>query len=130
MSIYTLLREKPLTLQEIPIDLHADLERGLVDGWITKFTENAIHYYTLKLFLMPKPTAPDQRDYKYENLAGAAPLPQSHTITCTEFSPWTIQARNICTALATVKAKFILDMQKFPNYRAFKYLYLPTHLLS
>jgi hypothetical protein len=117
-SIYTLLREKPLSLQEIPTTLHAQLEKSLADGWATQFTENGTTYYTLKIFLMPKPTPPDSRDYKYEQLiAGAAPIPQSHVITCTEFSPWTIQARNICTALAAVKAKFILDMQKFPNYR-------------
>ena len=116
-TIYTLLREKPLTLQEIPTDFHTQLEKGLSDGWITRFTKNDVHYYTLKIFLMDTPSLPDQRDYKFENLAGAAPIPQSHTIACTDQSPWTIQARNICTALAAVKAKFILDMQKFPKYQ-------------
>jgi hypothetical protein len=118
-SIYTLLREKPLTLQEIPANLHGALETGLKDGWITQFIENNTTYYTLKIFLMDKPTPPDPRDYAYESLiAGAAvALPQSHVIATDNYSPWTIQARNICTALAAVKAKFILDMQKFPTYR-------------
>ena len=116
-SIYNLLRAQPLSLNEIPTDLHAQLEQGIKDFWITTFIKDDTTYYTLRLFLMPKPTDPDPRDYKFEDIAGAAPLPQSHMITCYEFSPWTIQARNICTALAAVKAKFILDMQKFPDYR-------------
>lgn len=124
-NIFQLLRSGPLQLLDIPEEFNPQLKKALSDGWIKVTTVDGIDYYSLKLYLMPEPQL-DNRDFLYENLtpiAGASvPIPPTDNffITCTEYSPWTIQARNICTALALVKAKFILDMQKFPAYRDHK----------
>lgn len=122
-SIFTLLRSGPLTLLDIPETLNPQLKKAIADNWVKITTVDGIEYYSLRLYLMPTPAAPDPRDYKYSDLVGAAvPKPptlpaEDFFIACTQFSPWTIQARNVCTVLALTKAKFLLDMQKFPAYR-------------